>query len=30
MKKSKSADVLADPEIQRHTERILALREGER
>ena len=30
MKKSKSADVLADPEIQRHTERILALREEER
>ena len=30
MKKSNSADVLADPEIQRHTERILALREEER
>ena len=30
MKKSKSADVLADPEIQRHTERILALHEEER
>ena len=30
MKNSKSADVLADPEIQRHTERILALREEER
>ena len=30
MRKSKSADVLADPEIQRHTERILALREEER
>jgi hypothetical protein len=30
MKKSKAADVLADPEIQRHTERILALREEER
>jgi hypothetical protein len=30
MKKSKVADVLADPEIQRHTERILALREEER
>ena len=30
MKKSKSADVLADPEIQRHTERIRALREEER
>ena len=30
MKKSKSADVLANPEIQRHTERILALREEER
>ena len=28
--KSKPADVLADPEIQRHTERILALREEER
>src|SRR5512137_1809929 len=30
MRKSNSADVLADPEIQRHTERILALREEER
>ena len=30
MTKSRSADVLADPEIQRHTERILALREEER
>jgi hypothetical protein len=30
MKNSKAADVLADPEIQRHTERILALREEER
>jgi len=30
MKKWNSADVLADPEIQRHTERILALREEER
>ena len=30
MKKSKLADVLTDPEIQRHTERILALREEER
>ena len=30
MKKSKSADVLADPEIQRHTERILALQKEER
>ena len=30
MKNTKSADVLADPEIQRHTERILALREEER
>jgi len=30
MKKSKLADVLADPEIQRHTERILLLREEER
>jgi len=30
MSKSKSADVLADPEIQRHTERVLALREEER
>ena len=30
MKQSKAADVLADPEIQRHTERILALREEER
>ena len=30
MKKSKSADVLADPGIQCHTERILALREEER
>jgi len=30
MKKSKSSDVLADPEIRRHTERILLLREEER
>jgi hypothetical protein len=30
MKKVNSADVLADPEIQRHTERILVLREEER
>ena len=30
MKSSKSADMLADPEIRRHTERILALREEER
>ena len=30
MKKSKSIDVLADPEIQRHTQRILALQEEER
>jgi hypothetical protein len=30
MKKSKSADVLADPEIQRHTQRILALQQEER
>ena len=30
MKKSQLADVLADPEIRRHTERILALREEER
>jgi hypothetical protein len=30
MEISKSPDVLADPEIQRHTERILALREEER
>lgn len=30
MKNSKAADVLADPGIQRHTERILALREEER
>ena len=30
MKKTNSADVLADPEIQRHTERTLALREDER
>jgi len=30
MKKAKLADVLADPEIQRHTERILALQEEER
>jgi len=30
MKKLQSADVLADPEIQRHTARILALREEER
>jgi len=30
MKESNSGDVLADPEIQRHTERILALREEER
>ncbi len=30
MKNSKSVDVLADPEIQRHTGRILALREEER
>jgi len=29
MKRSKSADVLADPEIKRHTERILVLREEE-
>ena len=30
MKKMKLADVLADPEIQSHTERILALQEEER
>jgi hypothetical protein len=30
MKKAKAADVLADPAIRRHTERILALREEER
>jgi hypothetical protein len=30
MRKSKSADVLADPEIRHHTERVLALREEER
>jgi len=30
MKRSKSADVLADPEIKRHTDRILVLREEER
>ena len=30
MNKLKSTDVLADPEIQRHTERILALQEEER
>jgi hypothetical protein len=30
MAKSKSADILADPGIQRRTERILALREEER
>lgn len=30
MKNSKAADVLVDPEIQRHTERILELREEER
>ena len=30
MSKSKSVDVLTEPEIQRHTERILALREEER
>ena len=30
MSKSKAVDVLAEPEIQRHTERILALREEER
>jgi hypothetical protein len=30
MTKPKAMDVLADPEIQRHTERILALREEER
>jgi hypothetical protein len=30
MNKLELADVLADPEIQRHTERVLALREEER
>ena len=30
MKRSKSGDVLADPEVRRHTDRILALREEER
>ena len=30
MSKSKPVDVLAEPEIQRRTERILALREEER